>query len=399
MEKVRFGIIGAGNIGSTHIGNLLGGKVENGVLSAVADRIPAKIEAVKKKHAENPALKDVTFFAEGDELLASGKCDAVVICVPHYDHPAFAMKALEKGLNVIVEKPAGVYTKQVEEMNAAAAKSDKLFGIMFNQRTNPYFKKMKEIIASGELGEIRRTNWIITDWYRAQTYYDSGDWRATWSGEGGGVLFNQAPHNIDLFWWITGMFPKSVRSFCHFGKWHDIEVEDDVTAYFEYENGATGTFITTTADCPGTNRFEICGSKGKLLYEKVQKKETLTKFILEIDERDYTKTAQNGMKKPAYTVEEVTVEPNDEKHSQHCGILNNFANAVLGIEELYAKGEEGIRGVMLADGMLLSSWKNETVSFPIDSDEYYEELQKRVKTSRRKEAVAPAAVTDLEGTY
>ena len=406
MDKVRFGMIGAGNIGNTHIKNFMTEKVECGILTAVADLNPKKLEALKKTYADNPLMKDVKFYNSDEDLIRSGDCDVVIIGVPHYDHPAVAIKALKAGLHIVVEKPAGVYTKQVKEMIEEAKKHpNQLFGIMFNQRTNPHFRKMREMIQNGELGEIRRTNWLITDWYRTQTYYDSGDWRATWSGEGGGVLLNQAPHNIDLFWWITGMIPKKVRAFCHQGQWRDIEVEDDVTAYFEYENGASGCFITTTADCPGTNRFEVCGTKGKLVYEVVitgkaeeqKRKITLTFYRMSVDEREFNANDKgSGMKKPPFDVIDVEV---NEPFPGHAGILSNVAKAALGIEPLYARGEEGIYGVELANAMILSSWLGETVSLPIDEDLYYEELMKRVKTSRRKEAVESDGVTDLEGTY
>jgi len=406
MEKVRFGMIGCGNIGGIHIKNFMDEKIECGVLTAIADLNPKKMEAVKEKYADNPLMKDVKCFKDDEELIASGTCDVVIVGIPHYDHPAVAIKALKAGLNVVVEKPAGVYTKQVKEMiEEAKNHPDQLFGIMFNQRTNPYFKKMKEMVANGDLGEIKRTNWIITDWYRAQCYYDSGDWRATWSGEGGGVLMNQAPHNIDLFWWIVGMVPTKVRAFCHAGKWHDIEVEDDVTAYFEYENGATGCFITTTGDCPGTNRFEISGTKGKLVYETVvtgnekgQKKDKLTFTRLSVDEREYNRTATGtGMKKPPFTVEEIVIS---EPTPAHAGILSNMAKATLGIEPLYARAEEGLNGVQIANGMILSSWLGEEVTLPLDDEKYWEELQKRIATSRRKEVSAASAVAqDIEGTY
>ncbi|MBQ3231710.1 MAG: TIM barrel protein, partial [Clostridia bacterium] len=235
MDKVRVGIIGIGNMGSGHAKNLLAGKVNDMVLTAVAD-----VKEERQKWA-NENLEGVKVFATASELMDSGLVDAVIIATPHYDHPGLVKEALSKGLHAMSEKPAGVYTKAVRELNEYAAKCDKIFAIMFNQRTNCVYRKMKEIVDSGEMGAIRRTNWLITDWFRSQSYYDSGAWRATWAGEGGGVLLNQCPHNLDLWQWICGM-PKKVRAFTHNGKWHDIEVEDDVTAYVEYENGATGVF-------------------------------------------------------------------------------------------------------------------------------------------------------------
>ena len=261
MEKVKIGIIGIGNMGTSHAKTITEGKVPELELVAVADKQEGRRQWCKDNLPES-----VQIFEESSDLIASGVCDAVLVAVPHYQHPELSVEALQHNLHVLCEKPAGVYTKQVREMNEAAAKSDRVFAMMFNQRTNCVYRKMHDMVANGELGEIRRVNWIITDWYRTQSYYDSGSWRATWDGEGGGVLLNQCPHNLDLIQWICGM-PAKVQAFCHEGKWHDIEVEDDVTAYLEYPNGATGVFITTTGDAPGTNRFEITGDLGKLVCE------------------------------------------------------------------------------------------------------------------------------------
>ena len=391
MEKVRFGIIGVGNMGSGHAKSFLEGKVENGVLAAICDLKPEKIEKIKAMAgAENVAV-----FSDYKEMLASGLIDAVIVAVPHYFHPQMSIDALNAGIHTICEKPAGVYTKQVKEMNAVAEKSDKLFAIMFNQRTNCTYRKMREMIKGGELGEIKRINWIVTNWYRSQSYYDSGDWRATWRGEGGGVLFNQCPHQLDLLSWVTGMMPKRVRTFCHFGKWHDIEVEDDVTAYLEYENGATGVFVTSTGDTPGTNRFEILGNRGKLVSERVGKDIVLKFFKLEIPEREFNATHTGGFGEPNYEVIDVET---DGKNPQHVGILNNFSNAVLGLEPLFVDGKEGINGVQLMDSMLLSTWLNDFVELPIDDDLYLAELQKRIATGRVKEGVREL-VLDTEGTY
>lgn len=298
--------------------------------------------------------------------------------MPHYDHPPLAIRALKRGLNVICEKPAGVYTKQVKEMNAVAEKSKGLFTMMYNQRTNPLYIKMHELVAGGELGEIRRVNWIITNWFRTQFYYDSGSWRATWKGEGGGVLMNQCPHQLDLLQWICGMMPSKVRAFCHFGKWHDIETEDDVTAYLEFPNGATGAFVTTTADSPGTNRFEVLCSRGKVVCEK----DELQVYRLNEDLQEFLMSANAGFAQPKYTEETIKQGGNNP---QHVGILNNFANAVLGTEPLYVDGREGLKCVELIDSMLLSSWTDKTVSLPIDDDEYYGELKKRIDSSRLKD--------------
>ena len=376
MKKVKFGIIGMGNMGSGHLSYFYDGKIANGVVSAIADVKAARLEAAKKNYPG-----EYKCYSSGEELIDNADVDAVVIAVPHYDHPPLAIRALKRGLNVICEKPAGVYTKQVKEMNAVAEKSKGLFTMMYNQRTNPLYIKMHELVAGGELGEIRRVNWIITNWFRTQFYYDSGSWRATWKGEGGGVLMNQCPHQLDLLQWICGMMPSKVRAFCHFGKWHDIETEDDVTAYLEFSNGATGAFVTTTADSPGTNRFEVLCSRGKVVCEK----DELQVYRLNEDLQEFLMSANAGFAQPKYTEETIKQGGNNP---QHVGILNNFANAVLGTEPLYVDGREGLKCVELIDSMLLSSWTDKTVSLPIDDDEYYGELKKRIDSSRLKDTIA-----------
>ena len=325
-------------------------------------------------------------------MMKSGLIDSVLISIPHYDHPKYAMLAMECGLHVLLEKPAGVYTKQVLEMNAFAEAHDVKFGLMMNQRTNCVYRKMRELVQSGELGEIRRTNWIITNWYRPQAYYDSGDWRATWSGEGGGVLLNQCPHNLDLWQWICGL-PKSVYAHMHFGKWHNIEVEDDVSAYVEYENGATGMFITSTGDAPGTNRFEITLDKGKLIAEG----DRLTMWKSEISEKEFSATNTSPFGSMKFKVSEVET---DGENPQHAGVMNAFASAILHGTPLVAEGVEGIRGLTLSNAMHLSAFTGKTIDLEtFDHELYYEELMKRVAASRRKTNVAETVAGDMSNTF
>ncbi len=384
MKQVKLGVIGMGNMGSGHIGNILAGKTPEITVAAVADR-----REERRNWAKTVLPESVPVFTEGSELIQSGICDAVIIAVPHYQHPVLAIEAFEKGLHVMCEKPAGVYTKQVHEMNEAARKSGKVFGMMFNQRTNCVYRKMREMIQNGELGALKRVNWIITDWYRTQIYYDSGDWRATWAGEGGGVLLNQCPHQLDLLQWICGL-PKKVQAFCHEGKWHDIEVEDDVTAYLEFENGATGVFITSTGDAPGTNRFEVSGELGKLVCEE----DKLTFWKLAENEREFCKTAKEGFAQPKY--EKIMVET-DGENPQHVGVLNAFAANILRGEPLVAHGSEGIRGLTLSNAMHLSSWLKHPVEIPLDEELFLSELNKRRETSRSKQGKNITFST--EGTY
>ncbi len=368
---LRLGIIGVGNMGSSHARNILEGKCPDIQVTAVADRK----ESRRQWAAEN--LPDAAVFTEGSELIHSGKCDAVLLSVPHYQHPPLAIEAFRSGQHVMCEKPAGVYTLQVREMMAEADKHPELtFGMMFNQRTNCTYRKMKEMLVNGDIGEMKRVNWIITDWYRTQFYYDSGAWRATWAGEGGGVLLNQCPHQLDLLQWLCGL-PQRVHAFYHEGKWHDIEVEDDVTAYMEFANGATGVFITTTGDAPGTNRLEITGTKGRLICQD----DKLIFDCLEMDEREWCATCQEGFKQPASTRIEVET---DGQNLQHPGVLNAFAAHIADGSPLVADGREGINGLMLSNAIHLSGWTGETVTLPIDEHRFLELLNQRRATSRLK---------------
>ena len=385
MNTVRLGIIGIGNMGTSHCKKILAGDCPDFTLTAICDKNPARIDWAKENFGQ-----EITYFANAEEMLNSGLIDACIVAVPHYDHPKYAMACMERGIHVLVEKPAGVYTKQVREMNEFAKKHNTIFAMMFNQRTNHIYRKMRELVRSGKYGQIRRTNWLITNWYRPQFYYDSGDWRATWAGEGGGVLLNQCPHQLDLWQWICGM-PKTVQANMLFGKWHDIEVEDDVTAFVTYENGATGTFITSTGDPCGTNRFEIQMDGAKLVAEDNK----LTVIEFDVLEPEFTKNNKNAFAHPQWIPLEVET---DGLNPQHVGVINAFGGAILRGEPLVANGTEGINGLTLSNAMHLSAWTGKTVELPFDEELYYKLLMERVASSRKKEAVE-ASVADTEGSY
>ncbi len=388
MDKVRFGVIGIGNMGTSHIKNFFAGKVENGVITAVCDLKQERLDAIRETCGDN-----VQYFLDYHDLLKCDDVDAVVIATPHYLHPVIGIEAFKAGKHVLTEKPVGVYTKKVEEFMAAARESGKVFGIMYNQRTNPAFQKMREIVQSGQLGELKRCIWIVTNWYRTQAYYNSGGWRATWEGEGGGVLLNQCPHNLDIWQWIFGM-PNRIRAFCSFGKYHDIEVDDDVTAYAEYPNGATGVFITTTGESSGTNRLEISGSLGKLIYEPTTGILEYTKF--EIDERKFCFECPDSFKQIPCTVEQIKF---DSTGPAHMGIFQNFTNHLLNGEPLLAPGYEGINGLSISNAMMLSTWKNDFVDIPNDGTEFLAHLEEKIKNSTVKKADVAGGVANLDGTY
>ena len=384
MKKIKLGIIGIGNMGSTHIKNIYEGKCPEIEVTAVADIDPKRLEWAKAQDFG----KSIAYFDNAIEMLDSGLIDSCLVAVPHYDHAPLAIEAMKLSIHVMVEKPAGVYTKQVREMNEVAEQHPEVkFGMMFNQRTNCVYRKLRELVQSGNYGQIRRTNWIITNWYRSQAYYNSGGWRATWSGEGGGVLLNQCPHQLDLWQWICGM-PKKVHAHLQFGKWHDIEVEDDVTAFVEYENGATGVFVTGTGDAKGTNRFEIQMDKAKFVVEN----DKLYMDEFEMTEQEFSKINQ----RPFGTVKSTHIEvETDGLNLQHVAVLNAFADAILHGGKMVAEGYEGINGLTLSNAMHLSAILNKTIELPFDEELYYNELMKWVRNSKEKSTVeAVFASTD-----
>ncbi|QIZ10879.1 Gfo/Idh/MocA family oxidoreductase [Priestia megaterium] len=381
MKTVRLGIVGLGAQGGAYAQFISEGKVKNMVIGAICDNDPAKKAVAAEKYP------DVPFYDNYIEMLESGEVDAVVTCVPHYLHPEMGIDSLKRNIHALVEKPAGVYTKQVKELNEfAATKPELTYAIMFNQRTNPLYQKLKELIDNGVIGKIRRTNWIITTWWRPQGYYDQSEWRATWGGEGGGVLVNQAPHQIDLLQWICGM-PKKVYSNVKYGYQRNIAVEDEVTAMFDYGNGATGVFITATHDIIGTDRFEILGDNGKIVVDD-SKKITIKRLNKPEPEMNATMNMQDVMSifmggdtSDIYSTEEIVFE--SVWGGQHIAVLENFAANIIDGTPLIAPGSDGINGVALANAIHLSSWLGKEVELPIDEEVYLAELNKKIKEENK----------------
>jgi len=360
---VRFGLIGLGIMGTAHAKSFLEGQVSGAELVAVADRVSNLKQRYPKQRT----------FTSGEALIASGEVDAVLIATPHYAHTSLGIAALKAGLHVLVEKPISVHKADCEKLIAAHRNRKQVFAAMFNQRTDPYYRKLRELLTSGELGQVRRINWIITNWFRSEAYYTSGGWRATWAGEGGGVLLNQCPHNLDLWQWLFGM-PKRVRAHCTFGRYHRIEVEDDVTAYLEYANGATGVFITSTGEAPGTNRLEVTAERGKVVIENNE----FRYLRNEIPMSEFSRTTRERFAAPP--IWEVKI-PFPNHGGQHLEIIQNFVDAIRLGKPLIAPAAEGIHSVELANAMLYSSARKETLSFPLNSSAYAQWLKRKAANS------------------
>ncbi|MCB1693975.1 MAG: Gfo/Idh/MocA family oxidoreductase [Pseudomonadales bacterium] len=382
--SVRLGIIGLGNMGQTHC--RLVARIPDITLTAVCDIDPARLEKMVAKTGARG-------FRTPGRLLASGICDAVLIATPHYGHTTIGKQALKHGLHVLVEKPISVHKADCEKLIAAHQDEAQVFAAMFNQRTNAQYQRIREMVRGGELGAVRRVHWAITDWFRSQAYYDSGGWRATWAHEGGGVLMNQCPHQLDLLQWIFGM-PSALQAFCHLGKHHRIEVEDDVTCYLEYPDGATGVFTTTTGEAPGVNRLEIAAENGLLVHDAQQGTLTFTR-----NDKPVTRAiAENeGFKAPS--TDRITIDIEDTGR-QHAEILENFASAILHGTPLIAHASEGIHSVELANAMLYSSWTGKRVELPLDSARYARRLKRQIRESTFvKQAASGVVATDMDESF
>jgi predicted dehydrogenase len=390
MNTVRIGVIGLGNMGSHHVRYLAAGSVDGARLGAICDIEPGKLDGMAAVAGGVPR------FGSATELIKSGSCDAVIIATPHYDHPPIAISAFEAGLHVLTEKPVAVSVNAARRLNEAAGRHPKLvFGIMYNQRTNGLYQKIRELIADGDLGQVTRITWLVTDWFRTWTYYASGGWRATWAGEGGGVLINQCPHNFDLIQWIPGMIPSRVTAVASLGKTHPIEVEDEVSAIFEYPNGAIGHFVTTTGEAPGTNRLEIAGDRGKIVAEhgKVHFKRARqsVKELRETSPLSFTNVE----------VWDIDVPFKPGPAEEHRTITANFVGAILHGTPLLSPGVEGVRGLEIGNAILMSAMTRKPVDLPVDG-EAYDQLIRDLTAKhggQKKLATKDLGPVDLAGSH
>jgi len=383
MDKVRIGIAGMGNMGQYHANYLMKGEVARAELTAVCSTSPHKLTSYEDK---------VQIFSDAEAMIRSGSLDAILIATPHYQHTSLGIAAIEQGIHLMVEKPISAHKADAERLIAVAEKHPEIiFGGMFQLRTEPRYLKLKQLIASGELGEIVRMNWIITDWYRTEAYYASGGWRATWKGEGGGVLLNQCLHQLDALQWMIGM-PKRVRSFAQLGRFHDIEVEDNVTAYLEYPNGATGVFISSTGEAPGSNRLELAGTRGKVVLENDRIAFTRNESCM----LEHSRTSSIGFSKPE--VWDVTI-PFGNATLPHAILMRNFVEAILDGSPLIAPGKEGIHSVELANVLLYSSLVDQSIDMPMDSKAFEDKLQQLIANSTHEKKVVEISGEDFASSF
>ena len=382
MKTVRLGLIGLGNIGRHHATYLQAGKVPRCELVAVCSTTPAKMEAYRPLAA----------WTDARALIASGTVDAVLVATPHYQHTDLGIAALDAGVHLMVEKPISAHKADALKLIAAHERNPKtVFSGMFQLRVEPRYQKLRFLIESGELGRIVRVNWINTDWYRTDAYYASGGWRATWAGEGGGVLLNQCLHNLDILAWLLGM-PSSLRAHVTLGRDHAIEVEDNVTAYLEYPSGATGVFVASTGEAPGTNRLELTGTRGRAVMEDGK-----LRFIRNLsDMTEFSRTSQSGFAKPESWNVEIPFDNADQPHAQ---LMTHFTDAILDGKPLIAPGPDGLASVELANAMLYSGLTSQTVTLPLDAEAYALKLQELIAGSRFVKKTVASDASDFAASF
>jgi predicted dehydrogenase len=382
MEPIKIAVIGVGNMGSFHLNNIT--QQPKLKLAAVCDIIPERAQAAAEAFGAKA-------YSDSEILLSERICEAVIVATPHYAHTTIGVSALQQGYHLLVEKPISVHKADCERLIAAHTDKNLVFEAMFQMRTDPHYQKIRQMVKDGELGDLVRINWIITDWFRPESYYASGGWRATWKGEGGGVLLNQCPHNLDQMWWIFGM-PERVHGNCGLGWWHNIEVEDQVTAYLEYPNHCTGVFVTSTGEAPGSNRLEVAGDKGKLVFENGK----LTFYRNLTPTSVFTRTTDGMFTRPDLEEIDIVVEGYG---GQHAEVLENFCDAIRDGAKLIAPAEEGIHSVELANAMLQSSLTNQPAEIPLDGCAYEKLLMGLIERSTFEKKSADAVEQDMTRSF
>jgi predicted dehydrogenase len=381
MKKIRLGIVGLGNIGQHYAQKLISGEISRCELTAVC-------------RDKNNAFgaRGVSSFDKAGDLFRSGLVDAVIIATPHRSHSDLGIEAFDCRLHVLMDKPiAADKAGALRLIDAASECPDLVFAAMFQMRAEPRYAQIKRILSSGELGKIIRFSWTATDWFRSQAYYESSAWRATWRGEGGGVLINQSLHQLDTVAWLFGM-PSRVNGFVQLGRFHDIEVEDTATAFLEFSDGSSGVFIASTGEAPGTNRLEIAGTLGKIVLES----DRLQFHRNAISSEDYSKSAQLGFSKPEATLTETVFPAEPAKHG---ALIQNFVDRILDGVALIAPGHEGLWSIELANVMLYSGLTGRAESLPLDAAAYAAKIEELTQKSTRSKRVATVSTTDFVASF
>ena len=375
---VRFGVIGIGNIGSQHVKLLQSGKVSGAALAATASRSAPNLDSL------------VPHFTDYKDMIRAAGVDAVLIATPPMNHVQIAGAAIEQGLHVLMEKPIAMSFHQAE-MLLTLVPDQLRFAVMLNQRFHPVYAKLKELLDRDTIGELQRISWTMTTWYRPDIYYQVSRWRGTWPGEGGGLLINQCIHNLDVLQWLVGL-PDSITANVSFGKYHDIDVEDEVAAMMTFENGATAMLTASSGEAPGVNRMEIVGDQGMLQIENGE----IRVWRASESVRQHSRTTHEMFGMPKFDVETVNT---DDEIDQHAAVLQNFVDSILTDVELLTPGHEGLGSLQLANGILLSAWTGGSIRLPIDADLYEEQLERKIRKASLRTPEDLKVEVDMQKSY
>lgn len=376
-KRLRIGVVGVGGMGYGHC-KTMRADVPELELAAVSDSDAARAEKVAQEFG-------VRAFGSWEEMVKSKLCQAILVATPHPFHPEIAVAAMKRKLHVLTEKPLSERVSTADKMLATAKKKGVVLAVMFQQRFAGPFAKAIEIARSGRLGKLLRAFAAMPD-VRTQAYYNAGGWRATWRGEGGGVLINQSPHMTDIFVQLAGL-PEKVRGRVS-TRMHDIEVEDCADALLTYKDGGIGYIYASTIEPGGEGRIELFCENGRLLVtggdvKLWEYKPAVSEFI-----RGATDMWARHKAEPV-PVEFAKEWPN------HKAVMKNFARHILFGEELLCSGESGLGQLELANAIILSGKTGKEVTLPLNRGAY-DRLLKKLRESGKDPAARTG--TDLKIT-
>jgi predicted dehydrogenase len=311
------------------------------------------------------------------ELFARPDVDAVVIATPHVEHVALASEALSARRHVLVEKPLGVHKAdcaRVLAVHAGLGPEPPVFGVVHDYRAEPRFIWLRKMLGTGEFGRVERVVWQATDWYRTQAYFHGSSWRGRFASEGGGLLVNQAPHLLDLLLWLFGV-PVRVTGMCRFGRFHEIEVEDDVTAMLDFPSGMSALIVASSGEAPGTNRLDVSCDKGRIVLEEGGATVHRNREPASAHRR------REACGRPLADVERLEFPA---RRATGVEVLANFVAAIRGGTPLLAPAHEAATAVEVANAILWSSLLERPLALPIDGTGFERVLHELAARSSRE---------------
>ncbi len=352
LMPLRVAMIGTGFIAGVHARSIAASPHLQ--LAGVFGRDGAKTAHFAQSHG-------TVAFPTLEGMLEAMHPDYVTLCTPHPTHLSLALQCLKAGVSVLIEKPLCCTAAEAEPCLALASERKLAVGVNFQMRLRPARQRMVHLVSQGCLGSLVRVSLDATDWFRSMAYYRSSPWRATWEGECGGLLMNQAPHDLDLLLSLVGMPERLIAEIANHG--HEIEVEDEVMALLQWRGGAMGQLHLSTRESPGRHLVEIVGTQGSLRLEG----DELTVIELGTDAGEYSQTTPETMKHPPITRREQ--EKHTDTEDRYRLVHENFRNHLLHGTRLICSAQEALDQVRFANALLLSAIRRKWVATPVASEE------------------------------